>query len=162
MNIRKLTLVSILTAMTALLTLVYHVPVLSTSGYVHFGDSIIYLAAFMVGPGGAAVVGALGGVIADLLVSPVYAIPTLIIKAAMGGAAGAVYAKMNKGKAAAAVSFLAGGIILTAGYYVTDSLLYGSFVSATATIPFNIAQFVASIPIPCIIITVLKRRNVNL
>lgn len=158
MNIKKLTLISLLAAMTALLTMILHVTIPATQGYVHFGDSVIYLAVFIMGGPAGAFVGAVGGAIADLLVSPIYAIPTCIIKALMALVAGYVYAKAGKGAKGIVLSYICGGIVMTGGYYIAEVIMYGSFASPVAAIPFNIAQVIASVPLPCILLPVLKKK----
>ena len=57
-----------------------HVPI-PTGGYVHLGDSLIYLAACLLPLPYAAAASAVGAGLADLLTAPVWVIPTLIIKA---------------------------------------------------------------------------------
>ena len=78
---RLITSTGVLTALTIIFTAyIFHIPVGANGGYVHFGDSIIYLAAALLPTPYALAVGALGGGIADLLTAPMWTIPTLIIK----------------------------------------------------------------------------------
>lgn len=58
---------SIFTALTAALTYLVHIPS-PTGGYTHIGDTVIYLSALLFGPVVGLVVGAVGPLIADLLV----------------------------------------------------------------------------------------------
>ncbi|MGI6204126.1 MAG: ECF transporter S component [Anaerovoracaceae bacterium] len=60
-------------------------------GYLHFGDCMIILAVIMLGTKRGAFAGGVGAAIADLLSGfPVWAIPSLVIKAAMAVAIGAL------------------------------------------------------------------------
>lgn len=60
---------SILSALTAVLTYVPGLALPSpTGGYTHVGDTIIYLAALLLGPAIGATVGLVGPLIADLLI----------------------------------------------------------------------------------------------
>ena len=58
-----------------------HIPMPGTGGYVHFGDALIFLAACLLPAPYAVAAAALGAGLADILVFPAYAIPTIIIKA---------------------------------------------------------------------------------
>ena len=79
--------VSYLTAtgfMAALITImtayICHVPVGVNGGYVHFGDSLIYLAAVLLPTPYALAAAAIGGGLADLLTAPMWTVATIIIK----------------------------------------------------------------------------------
>ena len=77
-----------LTALACVLTMVPQIPT-GTGGYVHFGDSIIYVASAFLGPICGAVVGAVGHSLADILTGHIiFALPTFIIKGLMGFAIG--------------------------------------------------------------------------
>ena len=69
--------------MAAFITLVtayvLHVPF--PGGYVHIGDTLIYLAACLLPLPYAVAAGAIGAGLADLLTYPVWVVPTLLIKA---------------------------------------------------------------------------------
>lgn len=58
---------------------VLHIP-LPAGGYIHLGDTLIYLCACLLPTPWAIAAGAIGGGLADLLTYPLYVIPTLIIK----------------------------------------------------------------------------------
>ena len=79
--------ISYLTAtgfMAALITImtayICHVPVGVNGGYVHFGDSLIYLAAVLLPRPYALAAAAIGGGMADLLTAPMWTGATIIIK----------------------------------------------------------------------------------
>lgn len=81
------TKVSYLTAtgfMAALITImtayICHVPVGMNGGYIHLGDSLIYLAAVLLPRPYALAAAAIGGGMADLLTAPMWAPATIIIK----------------------------------------------------------------------------------
>ena len=84
MKVRKLTRAAMLSALACVLTIFPQIPT-PTGGYVHFGDSIIYIAAVFLGPVAGAVVGAVGHSLADIMSGyVVFAIPTFIMKGLMG------------------------------------------------------------------------------
>ncbi len=67
-------------AITVMTAYLLHIP-LPTGGYVHIGDTLIYLAACLLPIPYAAAASAIGAGLADLLTAPVWVLPTLIIKA---------------------------------------------------------------------------------
>ena len=158
MKAKMITTISILAAMTAVLTFFPHVPIPGIQGYIHFGDSIIYLTAFSLGGIPAALVGSIGGVIADLMVAPIYALPTCLIKFLMGACAGYVFSKTNK----KLLTFLAGTIIMVCGYYIAEIFITGSFITPLTSVPFNLAQAIGSIPIPYLLTSTMDRLAKNI
>jgi uncharacterized membrane protein len=84
----KLALTPIFTALVTVATMVFVISIPATSGYFNIGETIIYVAAILFGPYVGAVAGGIGAAISDLLLAPVYAPATLIIKALEGGIVG--------------------------------------------------------------------------
>ena len=77
----NLTLTGIFAALITIFTAyIGHIPVGVNGGYVHFGDTLIYLAAAILPMPYAMAAGAIGGGIADLLTAPAWTIATVIIK----------------------------------------------------------------------------------
>ncbi len=80
-QIRYLTITAIFAALITIMTAyVFHIPVPLTGGYIHLGDSLIYLAATILPAPYAFAAGAIGGGLADLLTAPMWTLPTIIIK----------------------------------------------------------------------------------
>lgn len=67
-------------AIAAMTAYLLHIPI-PTGGYIHLGDSLIYLAACLLPFPYAVAASAVGAGLADLLTAPMWVIPTLIIKA---------------------------------------------------------------------------------
>ncbi|ADU28217.1 TIGR04002 family protein [Ethanoligenens harbinense] len=131
-------------ALTFLVTsYLLHIPVPATGGYVHLGDTLLYLAASLLPAPFAVVAGGIGEALSDALTgSLIYAPFTLVIKSLM------VLCFTSKrttilGKRNTAAIFTAGGICV-AGYYLTEVILLGNFVSPLAEIPANLIQAAAS------------------
>lgn len=79
--------VGILAALACALTFFPKIPI--GKGYIHIGDSIIYIASILMGPAAGMFVGAIGHSLADIISGfPEFCIPTLIIKALLGYAVG--------------------------------------------------------------------------
>ncbi len=80
-DLRFLVLAAVFAAAIAATTAyVLHIPI-PTGGYVHVGDALIYLAACLLPMPWAMAAGAVGGMVADLLTAPVWALATFVIKA---------------------------------------------------------------------------------
>ena len=80
-QIRYLSITAIFAALITIMTAyVFHIPVPATGGYIHLGDSLIYLAATILPTPYAFAAGAIGGGMADLLTAPMWTLPTIIIK----------------------------------------------------------------------------------
>lgn len=152
MNMRLFVRCGMLTALAAVLTMF---PQLRTpvGGYVHFGDSVIYIASIFFGPVAGAVVGALGHSLADLLSGcPQFCIPTFIIKGSMGYLIGKIaYSRLD------AKRFIIAGIaallIVTFGYFIAETIMFGMgaalfvFISSPIQWLMSIAASAALIPI---------------
>lgn len=78
---KYLSITGILAALITIMTAyICHIPIGVNGGYVHFGDSLIYLAAVLLPRPYALAAAAIGGGMADLLTAPMWAPATIIIK----------------------------------------------------------------------------------
>ena len=165
-----------MTAMTAVLTCYIKIP--TQSGYLHIGDSVIYIAACLLPTPLAMLCGALGGMFADLLGGyTLYALPSLIIKALLAIAFDSKGTKIvSKRNAAASVIASA---ITAAGYYLAEVLILAFSSSAEAcqfkaalfspvpwsaafyTLPGNLIQAAASAAVFFIIGTALDKAKIK-
>ena len=81
-KLKNLTFTALLAAMITIFTAyICHIPVGSNGGYIHFGDSLIYIAASLLPWPYAMAAAAIGGGLADILTAPIWAPATIIIKA---------------------------------------------------------------------------------
>lgn len=80
-KLRLLVLSALFAAAIAVMTAyLLHIPI-PTGGYIHLGDTLLYLAACLLPTPYAVGAAAVGGGLADLLTAPVWALPTVLIKA---------------------------------------------------------------------------------
>ena len=80
-QIRLISTTSIFAALITVMTAyVCHLPIPIAGGYLHFGDSLIYLAATILPRPYALAAAAIGGGMADLLTAPMWTLPTVFIK----------------------------------------------------------------------------------
>jgi uncharacterized membrane protein len=148
--------VGLMTAITFVMTRFILMPV-AAGGYVHLGDSIIYLTAFLFGGFPAAFAGGVGGALSDLSAGyESYLIPTLLIKFIMGFAAAAAYKKIKNKKLAMTAAFVLGSIIMVAGYFVAESIMYGNIIKPLSAVPMNLLQAAFSVPIPFVLTRILN------
>ena len=135
MEIKKFIRTAMLAALAMVLTMVPQIPT-GTGGYVHFGDSVIYLAAMLLGPAGGAVVGAVGHSLADLLFGhAIFILPTFVIKGLMGFVIGKlIYPAENLNKRRFICAGLSELVIVTLGYFVAEIPLYGVQTAAVALV----------------------------
>ena len=124
-QIRLLTTTALFAALiTIFTTYIGHVPVGTNGGYIHFGDSLIYIAAAVLPMPYAFAAGAIGGGLADLLTAPIWAPATIIIKMLI-----TIPFTNKKNKIinvrnviATAIAFLISGT----GYYIAEAILFGT------------------------------------
>ena len=138
-KIRLMTLTGAMTALTVIFTAyIFHIPVGVNGGYVHFGDSVIYLAAVLLPAPYAMLVGALGGGIADLLTAPMWAVATVIIKMLIvipfTSKSEVLLTKRNM--IAPVISFF----ISATGYFIAEKILFGSEVALLSALSGSLVQ----------------------
>ena len=138
-KIRLMNLTGAMTALTVIFTAyIFHIPVGVNGGYVHFGDSVIYLAAVFLPAPYAMIVGALGGGIADLLTAPMWAVATVIIKMLIvipfTSKSEVLLTKRNM--IAPVISFF----ISATGYFIAEKILFGSEVALLSALSGSLVQ----------------------
>ncbi len=126
-KVHKLVWAGLFTALTTVATMII-IPVPVLHGYANGGDALVIVSAFLLGPAWGAVAAGLGSALSDLLSGYViYAPATLIIKALMALAAGAIL-RPNKNKMNLLVTILAcvtAELLMIAGYFAYDCIIYG-------------------------------------
>lgn len=154
-NTKKIVQTAVFAALAAVLTIFPQVPT-GTGGYVHFGDSIIYIAAMLLGPIGGCISGAIGHAMADLISGyAIFALPTFIIKGIMGYVTGKILYKNYDFKHITLAMILA-LIIQTLGYFIAEIPLYGLETAAIVFISSPI-QWLMSVIAFCIMLPIIKR-----
>src|SRR5574344_1841529 len=80
----KIATIGMLSALTFVATIVIHIPMPSTQGYVNIGDTVIFVSAALLGGVPAMIAGALGSALADLIYAPEWTLFTILIKGLEG------------------------------------------------------------------------------
>lgn len=159
-KVRRLVRAALFTAVCTVMTLVIQIPS-AAQGYLNLGDCAVLLAAWTLGPvyGGAAA--GIGSMLADLLSYPLYAPATLVIKLAMGAAAGALYRALRRLGARPLAAMLVSGtvaeLIMAAGYFLYACLLLGEGLAAAASVTGNLVQGVLSLTLAAALHPILPR-----
>lgn len=151
---------SMLAAMTCIATMIIKIPIAATGGYINIGDTVVLLAAWLLGNPYGACAAALGSALADILSGyVVYAPATAIIKFVMAFVCCIVSSSMIRKKitryAAFAVSSVIAEIIMIAGYFLYESTVMGYGLAAAAAIPGNAVQGIVSLILGNVLIHVL-------
>ncbi|HYE81152.1 MAG TPA: ECF transporter S component [Clostridia bacterium] len=161
-KIKELVQLGLLSALTFVATMAIHVPSWN-GGVIHLGDSMIFLTAVIFGRKYAAISGAVGMTMFDILSGySVWAPYTFVIKAVMGFIAGsAAYMGGAKGENVFknAIGMLLAGIWMIGGYYAAEVMITGNLVSPVASVTGNTIQFGAGAVIAFVIIAAIKRTS---
>ena len=131
-------------AIIAITTSIIKIP-LPTGGYIHIGDSVIYLASIILPFPLGIVAGGFGGALADGMAGYyIYIIPTLIVKMINSACFYLIRSKSDKIiTAKSIIALLLSSIVTILGYYIVSICLYG-VDGSLATIPGNTIQAMGS------------------
>ncbi|GHV33742.1 membrane protein [Clostridia bacterium] len=120
---------------------ILHFPV--GNGYIHVGDTLIYVAASVLPLPYAAAAAAIGGALADVLTgAPMWAPFTLIIKALLVLPFTSKRATLMCRRNVFAL-FIAAATT-TVGYYAAEAILFGNLIAPLVSVPFSLLQAGAS------------------
>ncbi len=142
-SLLKITNTGVFTAIILLATSVIKFSTGLGEGYIHLGDSFVYLSACILPFPYCIIAGALGGGLADILSGfAIWSIPTMIIKM-LNAIPFALVCKNKILSKQTVLTTIVSGIITIAGYFVAECFLY-SVESATLSLIGNTIQAVAS------------------
>lgn len=148
----ELVLFAMFASLTTVMTLLFRIPIPSAQGYVNIGDTILLLAALILGPAAGFWAGAIGSALADMIAGYAMYIPfTFFVKGLEGLFAGFLYKKTGKIYFAVFIP----AIWMTAGYFLTDWFLYG-LAAAFAASPMNLLQGIVGAAFAIILYKVLR------
>jgi uncharacterized membrane protein len=152
---------AIFAALVAVATLLFVIPIPATSGYFNLGETLIYIAALLLGPLVGAAAGA-GAAIADALVAAQFAPGTLTIKAIEGFIVGVlmrkIYRRTKSIALSATIAVTVGGLEMVVGYFLYETLVLGyPLALVLVEVPFNFVQMLIGLIIAVpVMIAVLK------
>lgn len=139
---------------------ILHIPIgVSSGGYIHLGDTFIYLAACLLPQPYALGVAAIGGGVADILTAPIWAPASIVIKILMTlpfTAEGKLLRRKN------VLASLIGILLTVGGYYIAEVILFSSWRSPLVSIPFNAAQGIGAMVTFLILAGALDRTGIRM
>lgn len=148
-------------------TIILRIPVPMTQGYVHLGDAMIYIGVLLLGRKNGTIAAALGSMMADILSGYAFWAPwTLVIKAAMAFTAATIAERaaehadrsaVSKARFMTVTGMAAGGLLMTAGYFAAEGIMFGNWAAAALGIPWNIGQFSVGIAVALSISAAVSR-----
>lgn len=145
-NVGLIVRTAVMAAITFVAAFLLHVPYIN-GNVLHLGDGMVFIGAIVLGPVMGAVSAGIGMGLFDILSGyAVWAPFTLIIKAAMAFTAGYIGSSLRNEEIKgidwlkAGIGMVLGALIMCAGYYGAEGLLYGNWQSPMLAIPGNLAQ----------------------
>lgn len=156
-NLKKITLTGVFSAMIFVLTMFVKVTV--PSGYVHFGDAMIYVCAVLLGSPWAMIAGALGEGLADVAGGfAMYAPATVIIKVIIAFLFSLCKNENKLFTVKSGIMTLPAALVTVGGYFAADMIIDKSY--AFVDIPGNIIQGVGSAVIFIVIAAALDKAGI--
>ena len=155
----------ILTAMLASMVCVSTICIQIASpmgGYIHLGDALVLMSAFLLGPAYGAAAAGLGSALADVLTGYIHFAPgTLIIKGCVALAAALLLSRMKKRPVPGPLQLVSAAvpaeIIMILGYLVYEWFFMSYGAGALSSIPGNLVQAAAGILISALLTPVVMR-----
>lgn len=148
MKAKKLAVNGLFIALVFLATYLIHIPS-PKGGYINFGDTVIFLTAVLLGKKSGLLAGGIGSALADVALGyAAYAPFTLVIKALEGFAAGwilSAFPGKSRFGLSKIIAYTVGAVIMVAGYYLAEGIVFYGFLPSLANIPGNLIQGGASV-----------------
>ncbi|MEY8296878.1 ECF transporter S component [Emergencia timonensis] len=147
-------------------TMFIKLPIPFTQGYVHLGDSMIFLSILVLGKKNGSIAAGVGSAMGDIIGGYAFWAPwTLVIKFLMAFLMGAFVEHMEKKgrnntgsfgiSAMEIVGMVIAGIEMVVGYYIASAVMYGNLLVPVPSIPWNVGQFAVGMVIASIIASAL-------
>lgn len=164
-QIATMVMTALMMCLVMIATMFIKVPIPFTQGYVHLGDSMIFLAVLILGKKSGSLAAGAGSALGDIIGGYAFWAPwTLLIKLVMAWILGSFVERMEKsGKnqqegrisVGEVIGMVIAGLEMTAGYYVTEAVMYGNFIAPLSGVPWNIGQFAVGMVLACILASAL-------
>ncbi len=163
MNVRMLTLLALLIALTTVATMIIQIPIPATQGYINVGDAMVFTSALLFGPLAGLLAGGVGSALADWFSGYAQFAPyTLVIKGLEGLITGLIAWRLLKGRPMRTVAGIAsmiaamviGGAVMVGGYYVVEQFIMGK--AAAAEVPGNLFQVLGGVVIAIPVTLILR------
>jgi len=137
-------------AMVFLATYFTKIPIPATQGYFNLGDTVIMVAAMLLGRGSGLLAGALGSLLADVVGGFfIFAPLTFVVKGLEGfivGSFASLKGSWKSGWLGKALAVIAGALTMVAGYFIGEAYILSIFdkafgyTVAVVALPVNLLQ----------------------
>ena len=143
-------LTAMMMCLVLLMTFIIRIPIPGTHGYIHLGDSMVFLSVLILGWKWGAVAAAVGSALADFVGGfAIYGPVTLVAKGVMAAIVGLFIQRalkkcmsLRKTRAFEIIGMVIGGLFMVACYYGAETVMYGSWVVPLAGVFMNCLQFI--------------------
>ena len=159
----NLILTSMLIALVFVATLLLNIklPITANGGLVHLGTAMLFIASIMFGPKKAAIAGAVGMGLFDLISGYTLWAPfTIVARGLQGYVVGKI--AWSNGRNGNSIVFNLIAMILSmpvmlAVYYLCEGIIWGNWITPLASIPGNIVQNIVGIIVAIPVCMALKK-----
>ena len=141
-TIKKLVFAALFAALSCVATMVIRIPT-PIGGYIHAGDAVVLLSAFLLGPWWGAAAAGLGSALADLIATYGLYVPgTFVIKFIVALLAGFLLncRIVRSALARAVIAGVIGETFMVLGYLAYEALILGYGAAAVGGVPMNCIQ----------------------
>lgn len=139
---RQLTLAALFMALTTVATMVIHIPVPATQGFVNVGDSFVLLSGLLFSHYYGALIGGVGSALADLFLGyTIFAPVTLIVKAIEALLASYIDRESTVSRV---IAVIVGVTWMVFGYFIFEVFMFDLPVALSAVIPNSIQGIVSA------------------
>lgn len=163
-NVKEIAICGLLIAMVFIATMFINIrlPISINGGLIHLGNVILFTVSIVFGRKKGAIAGAFGMGLFDILSGwAAWAPFTFVIRGTMGFLVGSIAnykGKDGKSFIFNLIAIIVSGVWMIAGYYLTEVILYGNWITPITSIPGNITQLVIGL-LALIIVPTIKRLN---
>lgn len=160
-SVKNLAAAALFAALSCVFTMAIRIPTPGTGGYTHPGDAAVILSGIFLDPVAAFLAAGIGSCMADFLGGYFIYVPiTFVVKGLVAAVTSVVYCHgVSKGKSGK-LAVLYGGItdilLVTGGYFLCESLLYGP-AAAFLSLPANGIQGISGLVIAGVLYPGLER-----
>lgn len=162
MKTKDLSLSALFIALIIIATAFIHVPSGIANGYIHIGDSMIFLALMFMPNFRGVFVGGLGSMLSDFVAGYVAFAPlTFVVKLLMGLVFFLVVKSKPENRVQRLIAFVLAGIVLVGGYFIGEYFMYDSLAIPAAEIIPNTIQVIGSAIVFEIVYNIIKRTGIK-
>ena len=162
---RRLVLAALFAALTCVATSIIKIPT-PTQGYIHLGDGLVLLSAFLLDPVAGVMAAAIGSAMADLLGGYLVYVPATFLAKGLTALAAGLLARHFQGRRwAPLLAGVVGEAVMVLCYFVFEAglglfggtALGGAVTAAAIGIPFNLVQGASGVVFSLLLLPILSR-----